>query len=160
FKALNLQTANNPATVEAAIGMELEKDPTINMYKTQLFELNQQLQQKLANSKNPNSADIKRVRMVIQQAEAQLTHYQGQASRSLRERIARMPNDALRATIAEYNIRRKSAEENLAKYQQELDAARLKLEGLGVRNPEQEMLEGNIESEKEIAGNLELKVLE
>jgi len=160
FKELNLQNAQNPATIEAAIGMELEKDPTINMYKTQLFELNSQLQQKLSTSKNPNSADINRVRSVIQQTQAQMDQYQGQASRALREKISKMPNDALRAAIAEYNIRRKSVKENLEKYQEELKAARLKLEGLGVRNPEQEMLEGQIESEKEIASNLQEKVLE
>jgi capsular exopolysaccharide synthesis family protein len=160
FKELNVQNSQNPATVEAAIGMELEKDPTINMYKTQLFELNSQLQQKLSTSKNPNSADINRVRSVIQQTQAQMDQYQGQAARALREKISKMPNDALRAAITEYNIRRKSANENLTKYQKELEEAHTKLDGLGMRNPEQEMLEGQIESEKEIASNLQEKVLE
>lgn len=160
FKELSVQNSQNPGAIEAAIGMELEKDPTINMYKSQLFELNQQLQQKLSTSKNPNSSEIKRVRAVIQQTEAQLGQYRGQAERAMREKIAKMPNETLRAAITEYKIRRKSVEDNLAKYQKDLEAARTKLLGLGVRNPAQEMLEGKIESEKEIAGNLEEKVLQ
>lgn len=160
FKELSIQSANNPASLEAAIGMELDKDPTINMYKQQVFELNSQLQQKLSSSKNPNSADIKRIRSVIQQTEAQAAQYRSQAERSMREKIAKMPNDTLRAAITEYKIRRKSVEDNLAKYQEKLKAAQTKLGGLGVRNPEQEMLEGQIESEKEIARSLKEKVLQ
>lgn len=160
FKELSIQQSQNPAAIEAAIGAELEKDPTINMYKSQLFDLNTQLQSKLSTSKNPNNADIRRVRSTVQQTEAQLAQYQSQAAQALREKISKMPDDSLRAAITEYKIRRKSAEDNLAKYEKDRKAADTKLRALGVRDPAQEMLEGNIESEKQILSNLGEKVLQ
>lgn len=160
FKELAVQNSQNPSAIEAAIGMELDKDPTVNMYKQQLFELQSGLQSKLSTSKNPNSAEIKRYRSMIQQTEAQEAQYRSQAERALREKFAKMPNEVLRAAIIEYNIRRKAAEGNLAKYKKDLEAARTKLLALGVRDPQQEMLENNIENEKEITSSLEQKVLE
>ncbi len=160
FKELSIQQSQNPAAIEGAIGMELEKDPTINMYKSQLFDLNTQLQSKLSTSKNPNNADIRRMRTMVQQTEAQLSQYRSQAAQALREKISKMPDDTLRAAITEYKIRRKSAEENLAEYEKDLKAADTKLRALGLRDPAQEIMEGNIESEKQILSNLGEKVLQ
>jgi succinoglycan biosynthesis transport protein ExoP len=160
FKELAVQSSSNPATVEAAVAMELDKDPTVNMYKTQLFDLQSALQAKLSTSKNGNSAEIKRLRSTIQQTEAQMNQYRSQAAAEMRDKLAKMPNDMLRSALTEYKIRRQSVEESLAKYQKDLEAARTKLLALGVRNPEQEMLEGKIESEKEIASSLEQTVLQ
>jgi polysaccharide biosynthesis transport protein len=160
FKELSVQNSQNPATIEAAISMELDKDPTINMYKQQLFELQTALQSKLSTSKNPNSAEIKRLRATIQSTEAQMAQHQSQAAQQLREKFARLPNETLRAAMTEYKIRKKSAEQNLANYEASLQAAHTKLNALGVRDPVQEMLAAKIESEMEIASSLEQKVLE
>ncbi|QDT76161.1 M56 family metallopeptidase [Lacipirellula limnantheis] len=137
FKELSVRQANNPATLEAAVNAELEKDPTNNMYKQQLFELQSQLQSKLAVSNDPQSAEIQRLRSVIEKTEAQATQYRSEAERALREKIAKMPNDTLRAAITEYKIRRKSAEENLTKYEQDLAAAQAKLAQLASTAPAQ-----------------------
>lgn len=160
FKQLSVQAGNSPAIIDQAVAMELDKDPSINMYKERIFQLQSDLQSKLSASKNPNSSEIKRLRATIQQIEGQMAQQRAEAERGLRDKISKMPNEALRSAIVEYNIRYKAIEANLAKYQKDREAADQKLKSLGVRNPEQEMLEANIESEKLIAGSLEEKVLQ
>lgn len=160
FKELAVRGAQNLTVVEQLVAAELDKDPTIAMYKEQLFAIQSQLQAKLSASKNAESAEIRRLRSTLQQTEAQMAQYQGSAERAMREKISKMPDENLRAAIVEYNIRRKSAESNLAKYEQELEAARTKLDALGVRDPEQEMLQNNIENETEIANNLQQRVMQ
>ncbi|BBO30720.1 tyrosine-protein kinase domain-containing protein [Lacipirellula parvula] len=160
FKQLAVEGANSRTLVDQAVAMELEKDPSINMYKEKLFQLQSDLQSKLSTSKNPNSSQIKQLRANIQQIETQMAQQQAEAERTLRDKISKMPNEALRSAIVEYNIRFKSIETSIAKYQKELDAARTKLLALGVRDPQHEMLEANIDSEKQIAGSLQEKVLQ
>jgi capsular exopolysaccharide synthesis family protein len=160
FKELAVQNSSSNANIEALVSLELDKDPTIATYQQNLVEMQMQLQSKLSTSRNPNSADIKRARMTIEQAEAQLAQYRSDAEKAIRERLQKLPNEQLRASIVEYKIRHKAATENLAKYEQELENAKLKLLNLGIRDPEQEMLENNIESETEIAQSLEQRVLE
>src|SRR5690606_26636518 len=104
-------------------------------------------------SKNSASAEIKRLRATLQQTEAQMAQYKSEAERAMREKIAKMPNETLRAAIVEHDIRRVSAEANKAKYEKDIAAARAKLEALGVRDPQQEMLLHNIENETEITNN-------
>lgn len=160
FKQLAVRNAQNPAAIEQMVAMEMDKDPTIAMYKEQIFGIQSQLQAKLSASKNAGSAEIKRLRATLQQTEGQMAQYRSEAERAMREKIAKMPNEQLRASIVEHDIRRVSAEKNLAKYKQDIEAARTKLEALGIRDPEQEMLQNNIENETEIANNLQQRVMQ
>ncbi len=160
FKELSIQNANSNANIDAYTAMELDKDPTIATYRQNLVSMQMALQAKLSTSRNPNSSDIKRARQMIQQAEQQLEQYRRDAEAAIKERISKLPNEQLRSAIVEYKIRHKAATENLAKYQKQMEDARLKLLNLGVRDPEQEMLQNNIDSETEIAKNLQLRVSE
>ena len=160
FKQLAIQSGNSNATVEAMVAYELDKDPTIAMYQQNLVTMEMGLQSKLSTSRNPNSADIKRARQTIEQSKAQLEQYRADAERGIRERLQKLPNDQLQAALAEYKIRHLAATESLAKYQKQLEDAKLKLQNLGIRDPKQEMLENNIESETEIAKNLQMRVSE
>ena len=160
FKQLAVRNSQNPSAIEQMVAMEIDKDPTISMYKEQLFGLQSQLQAKLSTSKNSASAEIKRLRATLQQTEAQMAQYKSEAERAMREKIAKMPNESLRAAIVEYDIRRASAEENKAKYEKDIAAARAKLEALGVKDPQQEMLLQNIENETEITNNLQQRVMQ
>lgn len=158
FKALSVQSGQSNANLEAMVSYELDKDPTIATYRQNIVEMNMQLQSKLSTSRNPNSADIKRARQTIQQSEAQLEQYRRDAEATIRERLQKMPNEQLRAAMTEYKIRKESATANLADYRKKREDAELKLRNLGIRDPEQEMLENNIESETEIAQNLQIQV--
>ena len=160
FKELAVQNAASNANIEAMVTYELDKDPTVATYQQNLVDMQMQLQSKMASSRNPNSSDIKRMKMTIDQAQAQLAQYRSDAERAIRERLQKMPNEQLRASMVEYKIRHKAASDSLAKYEKELADAKLKLESLGVRDPEREMLESNIESETEITQSLEQRVLE
>ncbi|HEX6961138.1 MAG TPA: polysaccharide biosynthesis tyrosine autokinase, partial [Lacipirellula sp.] len=62
--------------------------------------------------------------------------------------------------IVEHRIRFESSTANLEKYNKELAAATEALKKLGVRDPELEMLEQDIESEQEIYADLQGKILE
>jgi capsular exopolysaccharide synthesis family protein len=160
FKELAVQNGNSNASIEAMVALELDKDPTIATYQQNLVTMEMDRQSKLSTSRNPNSADIKRATQTIDQLKMQLEQYRRDAEAAIRDRLQKLPNDQLRASLAEYRIRHQAATDNLAKYQKQLDDAELKLLDLGVRDPEQEMLENNIESETEIAKNLQLRVSE
>jgi capsular exopolysaccharide synthesis family protein len=160
FMKMAAENANSPATIDAAVNVELDKDPTMAMYQQQLFELNQQLQSRMSTSKNPADSLIKKLQTQIEQTEATRANYRARTEKQIKDQIRRMPNDALRQAKVEHDIRYKYASDNLKKYEQELEDANTKLMNLGVQDPDIEMLKANIESEGEIVKNLKEKILE
>ena len=105
---------------------ELETDPTISLYKSQLSELQAAVEATKATSK-PDISQLNRLSDTIQKVETDLAKYRSEAERSVREKLAKMPNETLRATIAKYNLRRMGAEVELAEYQQQLLHSKQKL---------------------------------
>jgi succinoglycan biosynthesis transport protein ExoP len=160
FKELSVRNAQSPNAIDALVAAELDKDPAMAMYTQQLFELRQQLQQIQASSRNQGGANIKRLQMSIQKTQADKDQYQAETEKAIRDKVKKMPNEALRSAVVEYNIRHKALSENLKRYQTDLDAKKERLNALGVQDPEIEMLKQNIESESEIVGSLEQKTLE
>ncbi|BBO36350.1 M56 family metallopeptidase [Lacipirellula parvula] len=113
--------------LDQAIAKEMEQDPTVNELRQKLFEQQRQLQTQLAESKNPNSSAIKKLRSAVQLTEAELAKHVQQLEKSLRKKLAHIPADAKAQAEAEYNTRYQAAKENLAKHQQNLAAAKTKL---------------------------------
>jgi capsular exopolysaccharide synthesis family protein len=128
------------------------------MYQEQIFTLQQQLQQQRSTSRNAGGVAIKRLEATIQQSQSDAQRYQDQTAKTIRDRFAKMPNEALRAAIAEFNIRHQAVTASLAQYKADLEAAENKLLALGAEDPATAMLEQDIENETEIANSLEVQV--
>jgi capsular exopolysaccharide synthesis family protein len=160
MKELAVNTANSAGALESAVTAELDKDPTIAMYQSKIFELQSAIQQLQSASRNPSSANLKRLMATLEQTQSDMEQYRMGATKAARDRLAKMPNDVLRATLIEHDVRFKAASENLKEYENQLKTARDKLLSLGVQDPEMEILKQDIENETEIVKSLEQKVLE
>lgn len=122
--------------LQMAIAKELDQDPTITKYRQQQIEIQTKLQEMLSASKNPNAPEIKRLRTTIQKAQAEFEKYRREAERTLHDKLKKLPKTPEElAAEREYEIRRKVAEENVAKYQEQLAAARARLSKLGAAQP-------------------------
>jgi beta-lactamase regulating signal transducer with metallopeptidase domain len=130
YQELFGQSGRPDGGLEAAIAKDLDGDPAINAHKQKLFELQVELQTKLVATKNRDSAEIKRLRETIQNAEGELAKNVSEAARVLRKKHAQLPKDAQLAAQREYDARRSALEKNLSKYEQELSAAKTKLSQL------------------------------
>jgi polysaccharide biosynthesis transport protein len=160
FKQLAFHNSKSPAMVEQAIAASMEKDPIYIGYQNDIFTLQKEVVARQQRVRNPNDAQLKRLQSQLQQTQMMMQQHRASVEKSAREQLARMPNDALRSAVLEYQIRYKAATENLEKYTKELEEANAAMVKLGIRDPELEMLEQDIESEQEIATNLGQKILE
>jgi succinoglycan biosynthesis transport protein ExoP len=158
FRQLALQNARSPAAVEQAVAEIVEKDPMIANYDNKLYMIQDAIQQRQGNSRNPNDSQLTKLQQQYQQTQQMKSQHEAQLIKSAREQIAKMPNEAYRAAIVEHKIRYEAAMKNLKKNTEELEAAESKMKQLGVRDPELEMLEHEIESERLIATNLKQKI--
>ncbi len=159
-KEVALQNANSPTAMNAAIQEALDKDPTIGMFQEQLFVLNQQIQQLKASTPNPQNAQLRRLQAQASQAAAEMDQYRASAEKDIRDRLRNLPNEALRAAIAEYTVRKqfllKSKEDVTGKIKTATD----RIDQMSVGDPKVEMLQADIESQMELVRNLELKIAE
>lgn len=160
FKQLAILNARSPGAIEQAVTAAVEKDPMIASYQTDIFTIQKALQQVQSTVRNRNDPQLKKLKAQLDQTIMAKDEYQKQAEREAREQISQMPNEALRAAIAEHKVRFESAKGNLEKFQTELDAANNRLIAVGVRDPEVEMLENDILGEQEISKNLQQKIFE
>ncbi|HYO24046.1 MAG TPA: polysaccharide biosynthesis tyrosine autokinase [Lacipirellulaceae bacterium] len=158
MKQVALQQANSPAALETAVAAELDKDPTINEYKMQIFQANQALQSAMASTRNQASAQIRRMQGTVQQLEQAMAQHRASAERDARERLAKMPNEALRAVIVEHNVRAKYLADKKAQLEKDLAAAEARIAQMSVVDPELEMLEQEIESQQELISSLSLQI--
>jgi hypothetical protein len=67
--------------------------------------------------------------------QADADKYRAEAEKAIRDRLKKMPNDALRAAVVEYNIRHKAISESLKKYEEELKEAKSRLAALQPGQP-------------------------
>ena len=124
FKELAVRGSQKSGALEEAVEAELSKDPTIKLYNEQLVAMQSALKSREYEASDSNG---KRLRALILQTEAQFAEYRQIAEKAARDRIAKQPNETLRAAVIEYKIRRKAAEDNLAKHKRDLEAAKAKL---------------------------------
>ncbi|MCC6491947.1 MAG: polysaccharide biosynthesis tyrosine autokinase [Pirellulales bacterium] len=159
MKELAIQNSKAPTAVNAAVAEAMDKDPTVAMYKQQIFEAEQAYQQRASSTRNKQDAQLKRLEAQIAQMKQALDQYSIRAEKELRDKIAQMPDDGLRAAITEYKIRYEMATKSLKEYEEQLAKATDKLLALGTQDPEIQMLQQAIENQFEIIKSLEQKVL-
>jgi hypothetical protein len=122
LKDVALQTARSPSALEAAVEADVRHDPTIAKHQQQLFELQQAIQQQMAAG-GAKSSRLQELTAQKNHAEAQLKQYKDHAEQAARDRLAKVPNEALRAAMAEYTIRAKSIADRKAELERKLKTA-------------------------------------
>ena len=124
FKELAVRGSQKSGALEEAVEAELSKDPTIKLYNEQLVAMQSALKSREYEASDSNG---KRLRALLLQTEAQFAEYRQIAEKAARDRIAKQPNETLRAAVIEYKIRRKAAEDNLVDHKQDLETAKAQL---------------------------------
>jgi hypothetical protein len=124
FKQLALRNARSPEEIEKAIDAALNVDGKIVEDQQRIASLQSAIEKLKPDGRGPAIATLeKELKAVEREAET----YREKRRAEIRQQFARMPNDALRAAIIEYQIRRKAGTENLRKYEQELEKAEQEL---------------------------------
>lgn len=159
LKQVAIMQSQSSSALEAAVSAEVDKDPAISMYKEQLFVLDQQIQQLQSSSKNPGNAQLTRYRSQYQQAEEMLRQYRDRAEGEARERLSKIPNEALRAAMTEYNVRYEYLSKKQIELKKQLADAEQEIEEGSIPDPELEMLEQEIESQRELVNDLNLQIM-
>jgi succinoglycan biosynthesis transport protein ExoP len=159
MKQIAIQQAQSTGALEAAVSAEMDKDPTISMYKEQLFVLDQQIQQLQASSKNPGNSQLTRLRGQYQQTETMMAQYRIKAEGEARERLSKIPNEGLRAAMTEYNVRFEYLSNKQKELKKQLLDAEKEIEEGSIPDPEMEMLEQEIESQRELVNDLNLQIM-
>jgi beta-lactamase regulating signal transducer with metallopeptidase domain/biopolymer transport protein ExbD len=105
MKQVAIQQAQSPSALDAAVAAVVDKDPSVLMYRQWLNEVDGRSEAYVEFTQN------------LYEAEAV-------ATQKARERLAKIPNEALRATMTQYNVR----VEYLTKKKAELEAKLKELE--------------------------------
>jgi capsular exopolysaccharide synthesis family protein len=160
LKEVSLGQAQSQTLLEQAVQAEIDKDPSIAMYKEQLFQLDQAIQSLMASMKNAGSPQLKRLQGQYSQTKATMDAYRGKVQKEARDRLSKLPNDQLRAAVLEYNVRFQFLSAKKAELQEKLKAAEARIAEMSVVDPELEMLQQNIESQQLLVASLEQKIQE
>ena len=123
LKDVAITTAGSPSALEAAVQAEVDADPTMASYRESLFEINQAIEQRASASRNPNNSAVKSLMAQKQETEAKMQQYRSQSAAEARVRLAKVPNEALRGAMAEYEIRANSIATRKAELEQKLKEA-------------------------------------
>ena len=149
FKQVSLTSADSPTALDAAIQETLAKDPQITSYEQQLFTLQQELMQLESISRNPNSNDLRRRRIAVEQTRQMLDAYRSRAEREIREQMKNVPKEGLRAAMAEYQIRKNELTRSLDDLEKLADEKNRRILELGTRDTELDLLKAEIENMQE-----------
>jgi Ca-activated chloride channel family protein len=106
-KQVAIMQAQSSSGLEAAVAAEMDKDPTISMYKEQLFAFDQQIQQLSSASKNPGDAQLSLLKGQYAQTDEMMRRYRINAEREARGRLQGTLEDVRRARIEEMVRREK-----------------------------------------------------
>jgi Ca-activated chloride channel family protein len=101
MKQVAIQQASSSSGLEAAVAAEMDKDPTMDMYKEQLFALDQQIQQLAAASENPGDAQLSLLKGQYAQTDEMMRWYRTNAEREARGRLQGTLEEERRARIEE-----------------------------------------------------------
>jgi succinoglycan biosynthesis transport protein ExoP len=160
MKYVALENAKSPAALQQAVQMAVDKDPTVNMYKEQLFQLELQIQAIEASSKNASNAQLNRLRANYSQLQSMMSAADSKIRQAAKEQLEKLPNEYLRQAIVEYNVKSQYFNKQKQDIDAKLKAAELKLTEVSRVDPEMEMLEQEIESQQLLVQNLDQKVEE
>lgn len=160
LKEVALQAARSTTALDQAVAYEIDKDPQIKLYQEQLFALKMQIQQLQSSSRNSQNATLMRYQAQFQEMDQALEAYRAQADKEARDRLSKAPNEALRAAIAEYNVRKQAATEKKAELEQKMQEAEDRIAEMSVGDPKVAMLQADIESQQELVKSLELSIME
>jgi capsular exopolysaccharide synthesis family protein len=160
LKNVSFETARSPAALEAAVNLELDKDPRIALYQQQLFDIELQISELSASTRNRNNAQLRRLEAQRQQTAAAMAQHRQLAGKEIRDRLEQLPNEALRAAITEYQVRFKALTEAKDELETKLADAEGDIEEMSVGDPETEMLKQDIESQQELVLSLEQQILQ
>jgi beta-lactamase regulating signal transducer with metallopeptidase domain len=160
LKNVTFENARSPAALDAAVNLELDKDPRIALYQQQLFDIELQISELSASTRNRDNAKLRRLEAQRDQTAAAMAQFRKQAEKEIRDRLLRLPNEALRAAITEYQVRYKALTEAKAKLEANLAEAEKLIADMSVGNPEAQALQHAIESRQELVLLLEQKIHE
>jgi succinoglycan biosynthesis transport protein ExoP len=160
LKELALNSARSQGALDSAVTATVDADPTLALYQEQLFAIQQQMQALQGASRNGQSAQLRQLQSAYAQTEAQMDGYRQAAEKAARERLEKIPNEELRAAIAEYQVRYDALMKEKADTEEKLQTARDRVEELAVGNPEVAMLQAEIESKQELVSTLDLRIQE
>jgi polysaccharide biosynthesis transport protein len=160
LKEVSLQAARSTTALEQAVAYEIDKDPQIRLYQEQLFALKMQIQQLESSTRNPQNATLMRYQAQYQEMGQALDAYRSQAEKEARERLSKAPNEALRAAIAEYNVRKEAALAKKTEVEQKMQEAEDRIAEMSVGDPKVAMLQADIESQQELIRSLEQNIME
>jgi beta-lactamase regulating signal transducer with metallopeptidase domain/tetratricopeptide (TPR) repeat protein len=153
-----LERANSPNALEKSIDDIVEKDPTVNMYREQLFQLELQIQALSASSRNRSNAQLDRLKASLGQLEEMKQAAEDKVREAAKEQLEKMPNEYLRHAIVEYNVKAQYFKKQKEAIAAKLKAAEQKLAEMSTVDPETEMLEQEIKSQQMLIQSLEQKV--
>jgi beta-lactamase regulating signal transducer with metallopeptidase domain/protein involved in polysaccharide export with SLBB domain len=127
-KRAALDQAGSAASLDEAVAAEMESDFTIAMYKDQLLSFDHQFKKLRMLGKGKDDSQYVNAMGQYAEVERQMLAYQVQASKDLRERLSKNPNDLVHAIIRRANadierfkVRKADLEKQLAKAEAELE---------------------------------------
>jgi polysaccharide biosynthesis transport protein len=156
-RELQTRTLNSPSAMAAAVGAEMENDPQIKQYEAEQYAIQSQIRslQAISNKKTPQ---ITRLEQSLQRLGQQAEEYSAQLKADLTRQLKNAPNDQMQLIMAEYIMRRRSTEQQLADLQSQIDTKREEIEALGEQNGEYTMLVAEVEQLSEIARTMDYKL--
>jgi len=119
MKTLAIQQANSSSTLEAGINEEMARDPMFQSFQEEQHAVTEQLNQMVTLTKRKNSPEVKRLQEHLRTLDRQIQEYRVAKEDELRNRFKSAPNDQLASVMSEYILRRRSAEEDLAKLERQ-----------------------------------------
>ena len=158
---VNMRLANlaarSPSAIDAAIGAELEADPTVANYRQDQYMIDQRIRELQSNTKRP-TPELKRLRQTSQQVAQELQQYQIQKEAELRRQLKNAPNEQLSQTIAEYMMRRTNHEQTIAVLEESLEDMYEEIRDKGKSSTALDILRLQIEEQQEMERDMSLRL--
>ncbi len=144
-REISEQQARSPMALESAIAKELDKDPMIANYKSEVFTLLQQLRQGKATNGKTSGATIKRLEAQLKQVQQEASQYRQQTEIELRKSLRSAPNAARAVADADFRKRRAVLLKNIAELQERYEVSVAKIEQKSSSNSKLAILQAEIE---------------
>jgi len=158
MKTLAIQKANSPTSLNSAIQEELARDPMLQSFQQERFAVTEQLAQLKATTKRKDSPEVKRLQEHLKILDQQIQEYRTSKETELRDHLKSTPNDALAQVMSEYILRRKSAESDLVKLQEQFEENMEELQRFGQTSAPLDILESEIAQLQEVEKTMGLKL--
>jgi beta-lactamase regulating signal transducer with metallopeptidase domain/protein involved in polysaccharide export with SLBB domain len=121
MKQVAIQQSQSPVALDEAVAADLDRDPQMEIYKAQISALNDQIQNLNDPAASAAGADhgtaTRALLREIGRIQRACDDYRKTAAATIRERLSKVSNEAVRAAMAAYNVR----VEHLTKKKQALE---------------------------------------